>query len=314
MHEPQHLRTFETRDSDVTTEYQATALNIATNGDYIVADLGMDTVRVFTSQGRNKVELDTEPLEEPTSALPVRLHPHSLAIGSLSEKHRQRMTSQNHLDCVLVASRTGLKLFSSSGELVSNMTSDVKCPQSVATDPLGNIIISDMLDGGSVIVTLEAQTLIPIRIFCGSHAEVDPGLELDLHTSQLRFSSAWYVCVTRDYRLVVSDRSDHMIKAYTLDGEHLWSTGGFGAKHGEFVLPAGLAEDDLGHILVADSGNDRVQLLSSGGEWLGVLLGDADVVCPMDLAVGESGELVVLQGSGTVSVYTYMNRSCEQRL
>ena len=44
---------------------------------------------------------------------------------------------------------------------------------------------------------------------------------------------------------------------------------------GQFNRPAGLAADDEGNLYVADWGNERVQVLSQQGEFLGELRGDS---------------------------------------
>ena len=327
MQQPTHVRSFESRSHDDVTSYTATGLSLAANGDYIVCDVGTDSVRVFSPQGRCKLELNTEPAEEPTSAVTVNLNLQKVPTRSTNSMVTTRGSRSSNSsavtsdDCLLVACRTGLKMFSGSGQLLSEMTSDIKCPQCVVTDAHGNVIISDMLDGGSTIVTLDARTLIPVRLFCGACVDLggpatnrdskifdlDPFTEIATKTDAT-FHTAWYMHVTRDEHVVISDREHHMIKCYTSRGEHVWSVGGFGARNGQFVKPAGIAEDALGHLLVADSGNNRIQVLSGSGDWLGVILGDhvIELNCPMDVALDDRGHVVVLEASGTVHVYKYL--------
>ena len=43
-----------------------------------------------------------------------------------------------------------------------------------------------------------------------------------------------------------------MIKSYNPHGKYLWSAGGLGAEPGRFFTRAGIAQDELGNLLVAD--------------------------------------------------------------
>ena len=45
------------------------------------------------------------------------------------------------------------------------------------------------------------------------------------------------------------------------DGELLFSFGSYGDSNGQFKGPTGVAVDHAGHILVADWGNARIQVL-----------------------------------------------------
>ena len=146
---PKHMRTFESRHRGDVSDYMATGLSVAANGDLLVADLGMDRVLVFSPHGRCKLELKTQPCDEPTSAVALQLTSRDVA-GT----DRARTSQQ----CIMVACRSGLRIFNSGGQLLSEMTPDIKCPQYIVTDARGNVIVNDMLDGGSTLVTWSATT------------------------------------------------------------------------------------------------------------------------------------------------------------
>ena len=63
-----------------------------------------------------------------------------------------------------------------------------------------------------------------------------------------------------------------------------------------------------GHAVVADSGNDRVQVFSQDGDWLGTILDSEQhgILAPTDLAINGAGNLVLLQADGKVRIFTYM--------
>ncbi|MGB2935287.1 MAG: hypothetical protein WBB91_08435 [Nostocoides sp.] len=69
----------------------------------------------------------------------------------------------------------------------------------------------------------------------------------------------------------VGNRESHEIKVFTHDGTQLWAWGKRGTASGDFTFPQGLAFDNDGSLLVADSGNGRIQRFrvnSSSLTWL----------------------------------------------
>ncbi|CAI5444123.1 unnamed protein product [Caenorhabditis angaria] len=69
-------------------------------------------------------------------------------------------------------------------------------------------------------------------------------------------------------RLVVSDRYNHRICVFGLEGDHLFSFGGHGHANGKFNNPWGVAIDELGSIYVADKDNHRVQVFDKNGQFI----------------------------------------------
>lgn len=59
------------------------------------------------------------------------------------------------------------------------------------------------------------------------------------------------------------------IAKFTKEGRFLMSWGRLGGDPGEFRTPHGLAFDSRGRLLVADRGNDRIQIFSQEGTFLG---------------------------------------------
>jgi DNA-binding beta-propeller fold protein YncE len=78
----------------------------------------------------------------------------------------------------------------------------------------------------------------------------------------------------------------------------LKSWGSWGAGEGELGHPRGIALDSLGQVLVADTGNDRVALFTSEGEFIenwgryGAALGRFSA--PQGIAISSQGEVYVL--------------------
>ena len=293
----QHLKTFETRSADVSTQYIASALTLTEDDDVIVCDVGTDSVCVMRGgTGSLLLELDTDPLDQPTCALQVTL------------KLKQKPTFHGYL----VACRSSLKLFDSLGQPADvTLTSDVKCPSYLTKDAHGNVLVCDMLDSGSAIVTLHKRTLKPLNIFLGVtslsmlHCDVTG---LSVANDSACFMSAWYMCVTSNGDTVLTEREQHAVKAYTSSGEHLWTFESCDT-HGLLFNPAGLTEDPFNHIVVVDNGHDRVLLLSQDGDCLAQILSQADdVISPVDVKFNKKRQLLVLLADGTIKTFDYVNK------
>ncbi len=60
------------------------------------------------------------------------------------------------------------------------------------------------------------------------------------------------------------------VHRFSADGRHLASWGQPGSGPGEFVLPHDVWLDSRGRVLVADRENDRIQLFTQAGEFIGI--------------------------------------------
>lgn len=89
---------------------------------------------------------------------------------------------------------------------------------------------------------------------------------------------------------------------YTPQGVLIRSFGSFGGAPGQFNGLEGLALTPDGQILVADSLNNRIQLLTAEGQFVRCV-GDVHI-SPTGLAVAPSGEVIVVEnGSSEVAVF-----------
>jgi tripartite motif-containing protein 71 len=70
-------------------------------------------------------------------------------------------------------------------------------------------------------------------------------------------------------RLLVTDKDNHRVCVFSVEGNFIMSFGSEGHLNGEFNYPWGVAVSSDGeYIAVADSKNHRVQLFSRGGEFI----------------------------------------------
>lgn len=81
-----------------------------------------------------------------------------------------------------------------------------------------------------------------------------------------QFGSSLRVGVGIDDQIFVS--SDDRVQVFDPNGEFLFTFGTTGSNNGEFNGARTVAQDDIGHIYVLDSGNGRVQVFDANGEFL----------------------------------------------
>lgn len=65
-----------------------------------------------------------------------------------------------------------------------------------------------------------------------------------------------------DHGLIyITDACNHRIDVFTTDGKWVRNMGSTGSGLGQFRFPYGLAEDNQGHLIVCEFGNNRVQMI-----------------------------------------------------
>eukprot|EP00058_Branchiostoma_floridae_P012597 XP_002598085.1 hypothetical protein BRAFLDRAFT_85698 [Branchiostoma floridae] len=89
--------------------------------------------------------------------------------------------------------------------------------------------------------------------------------------------------------ILVTD-SFSKVMVYNHSGVRLYTFGIWGTRQGNLWNPLGICVDSLGRILVANSANNRVDMFTSGGEFV---LTVASIDDPWRIAMGPDGQLVV---------------------
>jgi len=88
------------------------------------------------------------------------------------------------------------------------------------------------------------------------------------------------------------------------DGKMICKFGSEGSGDGQFNNPHGVAIDQEGHIIVADTRNHRVQVMSRYGRMISKFgsegSGDGQFMCPLGVAIDHEGHIIVAD--------TYNNR------
>ena len=183
---------------------------------------------------------------------------------------------------IFVTSRNNNKIlvFGQSGEYISTFHNgnSLRGPRGISFDADGNLIVCD---AGNECV----------RFF-----SPDGNNFKTIRAGRLRMP---FDCVCHNSKVFVSDRDAHLIKVYNSNGRFLYEFRSYGPGEGKLRLPAGLAVDKMGHLLVCSLDNHRVQVFTLGGKFIakfgehGQKLGK---MCgPTSVLVLKSGRIVVCE-------------------
>jgi DNA-binding beta-propeller fold protein YncE/ABC-type Fe3+ transport system permease subunit len=119
-------------------------------------------------------------------------------------------------------------------------------PTDVAFDPAGNIYVSEYGDNDRIQVF--DRTGKYLREF-GSFGDGDG-----------QFMRPQSIVIDNDL-IYVTDSSNHRIVVFRTDGAFVKNLCSRGSRLGELRFPYGLDEDDDGHLLVCEFGNNRIQMI-----------------------------------------------------
>lgn len=107
----------------------------------------------------------------------------------------------------------------------------------------------------------------------------------------------WGICYHKDGLILVADRSNNRIQAFTPDGNYHHHFGSAGTRNGQFDRPAGVASDSQGRVVVADKDNHRIQVFTLDGTFI-LKFGEkgnknGQFNYPWDVAVNSEGKILV---------------------
>ncbi|XP_052803098.1 tripartite motif-containing protein 45-like [Mya arenaria] len=116
------------------------------------------------------------------------------------------------------------------------------------------------------------------------------------------FDQPRYVSAAIDGTIIVSDIGKHGVKCINQRGEVMFNY----TAHNDMRNPQGVCVDKIGNVFLADNSNDRIQLLTSRGEFQRyVLVKDSGLERPCAIFVSSSNRLIIVQNDGMVKVYSY---------
>ncbi|HUN81461.1 MAG TPA: NHL repeat-containing protein, partial [Phycisphaerae bacterium] len=164
------------------------------------------------------------------------------------------------------------------------------------------------IDVDNAFMTLRGRGIVPMLHWDGNIG-TQPFM---VNTSSVKHYHPAFagIAVTPEHRVLISDPANHVLGVYDLSGNletlmpHRPFWPGFASdKPGEFNDPQDVAVDKQGRIIVADRGNDRVQVLDSQGKFLGTLDEQTRLVAPSAVACSNNHLCVTDRSGSRVRIY-----------
>ena len=119
-------------------------------------------------------------------------------------------------------------------------------PTDIAFDAKGNIFVSEYGDNDRVqVFDTQGKFLYTFGHFGSGNGE---------------FSRPQSMVIDHDL-LYITDACNHRINVFKTDGTFIRNMGSVGSGPGQFRFPYGMDQDDAGHLIVCEFGNNRVQLI-----------------------------------------------------
>ncbi|XP_068727049.1 E3 ubiquitin-protein ligase TRIM71-like [Montipora capricornis] len=185
-------------------------------------------------------------------------------------------TDSGDLLTLLRKSDNKLCVFSEEGHFIKHINDkhlDDPCLLSIACD--GRIIITDKGDGKIKVLSPDGNDLL--QSFRAPDCDKSPSCAI---YHQEKFFASYFFA--------------NCVKVFDKTGAYLHDIGCKGSNDGQFDNPIGLIIDKYNRLIVCDSGNHRLQLLTPGGKFLSKIDGQYfKNAFPSCVAINSGGSLIV---------------------
>ena len=210
-------------------------------GDIAVVDNLGHCVFVFNKEGNclkqiGKEGVDPGQFKHPTGVLFLNDHEVLVADGL-----------NNRIQHINIQTGTVLKTFGKKGEGKGHFM----VPYSVHLDHANRLIVTETRNNRVQVMSKEGEALFTIG---------DSGPEK---------LSTPYSCISYKNIFLVTERDNHVVKAFNSSKTFLYKFGEKGNQDGQFNTPRGMCLDGSNNLLVCDSDNKRVQQFSLDGRFTG---------------------------------------------
>lgn len=266
---------FEATGKSDTKEIWPTGIAVTQQNDYVIVDRDNKCIKIFTKTGQLKNEITGKG----DNKLSVPFDVAVLKSGNM-------VVTDHEAEAVQV--------YTSKGEHVLSITDGIKYPRGVTVDAEGHIVVLDCQHrhltihdpkSGKLVRTIEGQDTK------GSKVLVDP----------------YYVAVTPEGNVVVTDTAAPHIKFFSPNGDYLAMYGNYGVKKDEILQPYGICCDSYGYIFVSDNQNHRIHVLLPDGKFCQFLLTKSNSLWhPMGVTITPAGHLALTEALGKVKVYNFL--------
>ena len=150
-----------------------------------------------------------------------------------------------------IAHEEQMSVFTAQGQFIARFSDHLIRPLSVCVkcEGDGHVIVSDVGDRRIKVLSPDGRNLLQ----CFSPPDCQETAEFICYHSGMFFASY---------------QREHCIKVFSDTGEFLYDVGCYGSRNGEFINPVGVAVDSFKQLIVCDTGNRRVQVLTLKGNAL----------------------------------------------
>ncbi|KAK3593497.1 hypothetical protein CHS0354_037020 [Potamilus streckersoni] len=272
---PEIIISFDSHIMVDTKDVWPTGIAVTKDNEFVIVDRDNKRIKIFDEYGKEKSYFNGEGENKLGSPFDVTI----LNNGNIA-------VTDHEFDDV--------KVFSPKGVFQMSIKGQFKYPRGITVNKKGEIIVLDCRlqqltihdsSNGKFLRTIEGKDSK------GSKVLVDP----------------YYVTVTPNDDIIVTDTASPNIKVFSPSGQFLAHYGQYGTGTDQVLQPYGVCTDHYGYIFVADSNNHRIHLLLPDGKFSKFLVTKAEGLWhPIGIAISRRGYLVVTEGLGKIKVYKYI--------
>ena len=175
----------------------------------------------------------------------------------------------NRIQHINIQTEVVVKTFGKKGE----GKGDFETPLSVCVDDTERIVVTEYDNNRVQVMSKEGEALFTIG---------DSGPEK---------LSTPYSCIPYKNIFLVTERDNHVIKAFDASNTFLYKFGKKGNQEGQFNSPRGMCLDGSKNLLVCDSDNNRVQRFSLDGRFRGKTT--VPLQSPLHIVTAPDGRILV---------------------
>ena len=232
-------------------------------GDIAVVDLRGHCVFVFNKEGNCLKQLGKE-----------GTHPGQFKYPSdvlfLNDNEILIADQLNHrIQHINIQTGSVVKTFGKEGEGKGHF----KNPVCICLDDAERIVVTEFCNNRVQVMSKEGETLFTIG---------------DRGTEKLRKP---YNCIPYKNIFMISEKDNHIIKAFDSSGTFLYKIGKEGNQDGHFNAPKGMCLDGSNNLLVCDFSNNRVQQFSLDGRFTGK--STVPLYGPLGIVTAPDGRILV---------------------